>query len=341
MLSFGFISAILIEILLPFALGIWFVRKFGASWKIFGVGVLTFIASQIVHFPILYGLNFVMPGIAASLPATAVSLINALILGLAAGICEETARWVGFRLLKSRAKSVGASLMAGAGHGGVESIIIGLVVLVNYAVFMIVSSGKGEQFGLPLEMQMSMAQQMYAYASMPWWMPLIGALERVFAISLHLALSFMVWQAFKNRSWRWFIAAVLWHTFVDAAAVLMSTYQFNVLVLEGVIGLLAAANVVYLIWFVGRELDIEAEEAEEESGGDDGEILSEGDGLTAPEESEPVDSNAEATSQKKATSRGKKVTRKDALEQDGGEETGQPDEAAAEDGSSLWDEDSK
>lgn len=263
MLSFGFILAILIEILLPVALGIWFARKFGASWKIFGVGVLTFIASQIVHFPMLYGLNFLMPGIAASLPMAAVAIINAVLLGLAAGICEETARWVGFKLLKARAKSVNAALMAGAGHGGIESIIIGLMVLTNFAIFTIVSSGKGNQFGLPMELQMSMAQQMFAYISMPWWMPLVGAMERVFAISLHLALSFMVWQAYKNRSWGWFIAAVLWHAFIDGAAVLMSTYKFNLWVIEGVIGVVAAANIVFLVWFVRRQLEDEAEDEEE------------------------------------------------------------------------------
>jgi uncharacterized membrane protein YhfC len=263
MLSFGFILAILIEILLPFALGIWFARKFGASWKIFGVGVLTFIASQIVHIPMLYGLNLLMPGIAANLPMAAVAVINAVILGLAAGICEETARWVGFKLLKARANSVKASLMAGAGHGGVESIIIGLMVLSNFTIFTIVSSGRGNQFGLPMELQMSMAQQMFAYVSMPWWMPLVGAMERVFAISLHLALSFMVWQAYKNRSWGWFIAAVLWHAFIDGAAVMMSTYKFNLWVLEGVIGVLAAANLVFLVWFVRRQLEIEREDAEE------------------------------------------------------------------------------
>ncbi len=263
MLSFGFILAILIEILLPVALGIWFARKFGASWKIFGVGVLTFIASQVVHIPMLFGLNLLMPGIAASLPMAAVAVINAVLLGLAAGICEETARWVGFKLLKARAKSVNAALMAGAGHGGVESIIIGLMVLVNFTIFTIVSSGKGNQFGLPMELQMSMAQQMFAYISMPWWMPLIGAMERVFAISLHLALSFMVWQAYKNRSWGWFIAAVLWHAFIDGAAVMMSTYKFNIWVIEGVVGVMAAANLVFLVWFVRRQLEDEAEDKEE------------------------------------------------------------------------------
>jgi uncharacterized membrane protein YhfC len=263
MLSFGFILAILIEILLPVALGIWFARKFGASWKIFGVGVLTFIASQVVHFPMLYGLNLLMPGIAASLPMAAVAVINAVLLGLAAGICEETARWVGFKLLKARAKSMNAALMAGAGHGGVESIIIGLMVLTNFTIFTIVSSGRGNQFGLPMELQMSMAQQMFAYISMPWWMPLIGAMERVFAISLHLALSFMVWQAYKNRSWGWFIAAVLWHAFIDGAAVMMSTYKFNLWVIEGVIGVVAAANIVFLVWFVRRQLEVDAEDEEE------------------------------------------------------------------------------
>jgi uncharacterized membrane protein YhfC len=338
MLSFGFISAILIEILLPFALGIWFVRKFGASWKIFGVGVLTFIASQIVHLPLLYGLNYVMPGLAASLPSTVMAILNAVVLGLAAGICEETARWVGFKLLKSRAKSIGSGLMAGAGHGGVESIIIGLMVLVNYALFMIISSGKGDQFGLPMEMQMSMAQQMYAYVSMPWYMPLIGAIERIFAIALHLTLSVMVWQAYKNRSWGWFIGAILWHAFVDGAAVMMSTYQFNLWLIEGVIGLMAASNVVFLVWFTRRQREIEAEEAEEEA-----EMASLGDHLPGelPEnEDQRTSREAEASEESKAVKKPRAARKEKAVDESETAEKPADDEIGKP-VNTLWDEDSQ
>lgn len=289
MLSFGFILAILIELLVPFGLAIWFIRKFGTNWKLFGVGVLTFIASQIVHLPMLFGIDALNTSLLGKIPTVSFNIMNAVLLGLAAGICEETARWVGFKILKARASKFGASLTVGAGHGGIESIIIGISLLVNYALFMIISSGKGNQFGVPVEMQYSMAQQMFAYLSMPWFLPLIGAAERLFAITLHLALSVMVWQAFKNRSWGWFIGAVLWHAFIDGATVLMSTYQFNLWVIEGVVAVMAVANAFFIIWFGRRQFEIEAEESEETSL-DEGEVV-EGELLPASEAA-PVEESA-------------------------------------------------
>ena len=61
-----FVLAVIIEIGLPIALAIWLTRRYKFGWGIVGVGVLTFIASQIVHIPLLAGL-----ALCAALPASA------------------------------------------------------------------------------------------------------------------------------------------------------------------------------------------------------------------------------------------------------------------------------
>lgn len=59
-------------------------------------------------------------------------LQNAVILGLSAGICEETARLIGFAALKARARSWQAALTLGIGHDGTESAIIGELELITF-----------------------------------------------------------------------------------------------------------------------------------------------------------------------------------------------------------------
>ena len=87
------IIGVLGMILLPIVLGFWLVRKFKLSWKLFFAGALTFIASQVLHIPFLYGLTALFAnGILPSPPAAWNTIFNAVLLGLLAGIFEETAR---------------------------------------------------------------------------------------------------------------------------------------------------------------------------------------------------------------------------------------------------------
>jgi uncharacterized membrane protein YhfC len=61
--------------------------------------------------------------------------------------------------------------------------------------------------------------ELAAYWAVAGHVPLVGALERVFALTLHLAFSLLVLQAFVRGSLRWLVAAIAWHAAVDAAAV--------------------------------------------------------------------------------------------------------------------------
>jgi hypothetical protein len=44
-----------------------------------------------------------------------------------------------------------------------------------------------------------------------------GAVERVFAIMLHLSASLLVLQAITRRQWHWLVAGILWHAFIDGS----------------------------------------------------------------------------------------------------------------------------
>ena len=206
-----------LQIALPFLLGWWFSRHMGAGWRVFWVGVLTFLGSQIVHIPLLLGLTALFKGINLPESITAAGWINPVILGLAAGVCEETARWVGFKLLKKRAQPFSSGLMLGAGHGGLESIMVGLSVAGTF-VLMLIGGRSGAN--LPPALAPLAGQVVAGWVSAPVDV-LASLVERIAALSLQVSLSVMVWTAVVKRKAVWFWLAIFWHAVVDAAAVYM------------------------------------------------------------------------------------------------------------------------
>ncbi|MBI3242288.1 MAG: YhfC family intramembrane metalloprotease, partial [Chloroflexi bacterium] len=114
----------LLMMALGVGLGLFLARRLNLRWGLFGVGAVTFVASQVVHIPLNYGLtwlfaNHVLPGP----PAEWQLLFNVTVLGLTAGLCEETARYAVYRWWIRSARTWREALMFGAGHGGIEAIL--------------------------------------------------------------------------------------------------------------------------------------------------------------------------------------------------------------------------
>jgi uncharacterized membrane protein YhfC len=85
-------------------------------------------------------------------------------------------------------------------------------------------------------------QQVAAYWSAPWYIALVGFVERIFAICLHVSLSVMVLYAVAYRKPIWFWLALLWHALVDAVAVYVGQ-QVGVLAAEGILTVFAIISV--------------------------------------------------------------------------------------------------
>jgi uncharacterized membrane protein YhfC len=72
---------------------------------------------------------------------------------------------------------------------------------------------------LPAE-EFALAQnQVAAYWSAPWHLILLGALERILTQPVQICFSVLVVQSFVRKQPFWLWLAILWHAFVDAAAV--------------------------------------------------------------------------------------------------------------------------
>ncbi len=256
-LTVSFIIAGTFNLLFPLFLGWWIIRSRKTSWKLFGVGVLTFIGSQIFHLPAVNGLTLAFSsGLLPHLPEGFAPYFNAIVLGLLAGLFEETARWIGYKLLKKSGDSFDASLTLGAGHGGIEAMFVGGLVLVTLISMLALKAADTAALPLPPE-QVELAQtQLQAYWSSPWYLPLAGAVERIGALMLHIALSIMVWLAVSFRKPLWFWTGVLYHALVDGVVVLMSAFAVNIWLIEAFL-IVTAAVVLFWMLRVGKQKEAE------------------------------------------------------------------------------------
>ena len=206
---------------LPFVLAAFLARRLGARWGLFWVGAVTFIASQIVHLPLnamLAGLGLIKPA-----PAGWPLIGSAALLGLSAGLCEELARYVVLRLWLKRDRSWRAALIFGAGHGGVESFIVGVIAAIGAINIFVLRNVDPARLGVTADKLPAVQAQIAAAWNIPVLYPLLGAFDRLVAISTHLFLAVLVMQVFTRHNILWLPAAVLWHALTDAVAVYAAT----------------------------------------------------------------------------------------------------------------------
>ncbi len=241
-----YVLSSILMIAMPLLLGWWIARTRHASWRLFLIGMVTFIGSQLLHIPF----NWLVLQRLQLLPTDTSTLSNliilALFLGFSAGVFEEGARYLAYRFWATDARSWGAGLMLGAGHGGVESIVVGLSVGVNAVALGAISQG-GLQGLVPAEQMSLVNDQIAAMLAAPLSLIMLGPLERAFAISAHLALSLLVMQVFVRRQIGWLFLAILWHALLDAVAV-FSVATWSPYITEALVGVIALLSVGIIFW---------------------------------------------------------------------------------------------
>jgi uncharacterized membrane protein YhfC len=238
---------------MPIGLGIFLTRRWKINWRLFWIGALTFVASQIAHIPfnnyfLTPFVNNILRALPGSDPGVTIAdasnlsqiIVIALLFGLSAGLFEEMARYITYARFVPEATTWRKGLMLGAGHGGIEAIIFGLLALLallNLSLLRrpaILDTVPADQFSL-------VTAQLDAYWSAPLPMTILGAVERALTIPLHLALSLLVMQVFARRQRLWVFFAVFLHTAVNAivliSAFILRGQAWGVYAIEGMLAL--------------------------------------------------------------------------------------------------------
>ena len=238
MLNIAYVISFLGMILLPIIAWVYFSRNFKLSWKFVLAGGLTFIASQVLHIPLVAALGSFME--------ENTLLVNAVILGLLAGIFEETARYILFKMILKNSRTWKEGILVGLGHGGTEALLLGILAAVAFATMLTYRSiDLSTVPSIPADQVELAKQQVAAYWSAPPYMALMGFIERISAICLHVSLSVMVLYAVANKKPLWFWLALLWHALVDAVAVYVAQ-KVGILAVEGIVAIFALIS----LWIV-------------------------------------------------------------------------------------------
>ncbi|MGP3562361.1 YhfC family intramembrane metalloprotease [Geobacillus sp. BK01] len=244
MVMAGAVAQLCISLFVPIGL-VWYGRKKGwLSWKALGIGALIFLVfSQVlekaIHIAVLE------PGRPA-LKGTDNVWLFVLYAALAAGVFEEIGRYVGFRWLLKQKRAYGDGLSFGLGHGGTEAILLGVFGAVNTMVLMsLIQTGAFDKTiapSLPAGQAELIKEQVL---HTPFALYVVGGLERLLALAVHVALSLLVLLGVRERQFRYVVYAIFIHAAMD---VLPALYQAKV------ITNVWAVEAVLLVWALAAVL---------------------------------------------------------------------------------------
>ncbi len=166
----------------------------------------------------------------------------------AAGIFEETGRFIAFKTALKKYKSPKAAVMYGIGHGGCEAILILGASMISGIVIAVSVNAMGLDRFVQMSVQgrsdleSAVRAQISAYASMTFSGAAAPLFERAVSIIFHIAMSVLVFESARVGSRLWlFPACILAHAALDIPAAM---YQ------RGLIGLTAAYAAMTLLTVV-------------------------------------------------------------------------------------------
>jgi uncharacterized membrane protein YhfC len=214
---------------IPVALYIFLRKKKGADHMPFWIGAAVFVVfAMLLEKTVLYFLS--QTGGWKDLQGNL--WLYAIVGGLFAGVFEETGRFAAMKtVLKNKRGNDANALMYGAGHGGIEVVILlSLTMINNLVLCALANSGN---MALVSAGGPAVTQMVQGFATVSPLLFLLGVVERIGAVALHMSLSVLVWFAVKNRR-QWFLypAAVLIHAVADAVAVILAGSGTNMLLIE-------------------------------------------------------------------------------------------------------------
>jgi uncharacterized membrane protein YhfC len=223
----GLALSALLSIGAPFALYFTLRKRMTLSWANIGIGAATFFVAALVLEQILHYVVLVHPsGLSAFVKATKpVFVVYAV---LAAGIVEETGRYIAMRFLVQRTGHPGTAVAYGLGHGGLESILTGgLGMLSALTLALLFNDGVLQQFIVGPKAMPTLTQVHAQFLHLTFFTASIAGLERLIAIGLHIALSLMVWRAVALRRIGFLFLAIVLHALADTGAAMFQARIFR------------------------------------------------------------------------------------------------------------------
>ncbi len=166
----------------------------------------------------------------------------ALYSSLAAGIFEETGRFLCMKYLHKKYKDDNTALLYGIGHGGIEVwLFTTLGALSSLIIMLTVNSGSAASL-TAADTTGSVQSTINSLYGINPAMYLVATVERIAAMCVHICLSYWVWLAVtRKKLFKFYPAAIAAHAVVDITAVLYQrTVIKNIYVIELIVFMIAA-----------------------------------------------------------------------------------------------------
>ena len=233
----GAIFAIIFETMLPIILSIIWIKKYGGKTSYILTGVVGFIGSVgiesifILFFVKIFGKE---------------SNIFYLIAGISPGLFEETGKYLLIKYLFKKDQQKNIAVSYGIGHGGVESFFVGISVLAQFL------------------MKETLIKNGTLKESVTFLLFVMGAVERLSAVTLQISLSVINYKAVKEGKIQYYFLAIILHDLIDFVAFLKAKgIVTSVYVIEFVVVLFSLCLAVYsynlYINIIEKEKDEEKE----------------------------------------------------------------------------------
>lgn len=242
-------------VLIPIVLLVYFKKKYQASIKSFLVGcavmfLFAMVLEQLVHSVVL--------GSPIGITIQENIWLYALYGSLMAGLFEETGRFLAMRyVLKKEHGNVHNALMYGAGHGGLEMLVILSLGMINNLIYSVmINLGQTQTLLEPLDetARVTLQTAFDTLIQTPSWHFMLSPVERLAAITAQIALSVIVWYAAagKKSKGSLLVLAILLHAILDAVAVLAAKSGMSLIVVEIFVWMIAIA-IILIAKSVGKK----------------------------------------------------------------------------------------
>ena len=241
----GMVFSMVVSIGVPVVLLIVISKKTHAKISSFFIGCGIFVGFALILEQILHTIVLTVAGTVIQGSVFLYGLYG----GLAAALFEETGRFIAMKFCMKKSLDRGNALMYGAGHGGVEAILImGLTGISNLITSVMINSGAMQltMASLPNELQETTFQQLTVLWQLPAWQFYMGGVERLSAIALQIGFSVVMYTAVKTGQKKYLIGAYLAHFAADFLMVVFTSIvpvwavELVVIVIAVIIGAYAA-----------------------------------------------------------------------------------------------------
>jgi uncharacterized membrane protein YhfC len=189
-------------------------------------------------------------------------IVLILVLALRAGVVEEFARFLAFKVFLRKQQAPGDAVMYGVGHGGMEVLLVLTLSMVSNLLFVFMANAG--MLDLLIASAPDQADALNAaVGTLANANPLLfgmGLFERVSAMILQISFSVIVFCAVRQRKPLHLVLAILLHTLVDSGGLLLINGWVGIELYELII---FAVAVLYALiaWMFARRYNAEKNKA--------------------------------------------------------------------------------